>query len=152
MKALSLTQPWASLVALEAKRVETRSWYTAYRGPLVIHAAKGFPRDCKELASSPPFQRGLKGATQESLPLGAGLCLVELVACVKTGAVGNLKAIGFSVSVGELEFGNFSEGRWAWALTFSYRFETPITAKGALGLWEWTTFPAPVAKVLNALE
>lgn len=40
MKALSLTQPWASLVAVGAKRIETRSWRTSYRGPLAIHAAK----------------------------------------------------------------------------------------------------------------
>lgn len=41
MKALTLTQPWAALVAMGAKKIETRNWSTAYRGPLVIHAAKG---------------------------------------------------------------------------------------------------------------
>ena len=40
MKALSLWQPWASLVALRVKTIETRSWSTSYRGPLAIHAAK----------------------------------------------------------------------------------------------------------------
>ena len=44
MKALTLTQPWASLVERQAKRVETRSFYVSYRGPLVIHAAKGYPK------------------------------------------------------------------------------------------------------------
>ncbi len=39
MKALTLWQPWATLVAIGAKRVETRSWSTSYRGPLAIHAA-----------------------------------------------------------------------------------------------------------------
>ena len=32
VKALSLTQPWATLVAMGAKRIETRSWATSYRG------------------------------------------------------------------------------------------------------------------------
>jgi hypothetical protein len=41
MKVLSLTQPWATLAAIGAKKIETRSWSTAYRGPLAIHAAKG---------------------------------------------------------------------------------------------------------------
>lgn len=41
MKGLSLTQPWATLVAIGAKRIETRIWATSYRGPLAIHAAKG---------------------------------------------------------------------------------------------------------------
>lgn len=43
MKALTLWQPWASLVALGAKRIETRSWSTTYRGPLAIHAAARKP-------------------------------------------------------------------------------------------------------------
>ena len=34
MKAPSLWQPWASAIAVGAKRVETRSWPTNYRGPL----------------------------------------------------------------------------------------------------------------------
>lgn len=38
MKALTLHQPWASLVALGVKRIETRSWSTSYRGALAIHA------------------------------------------------------------------------------------------------------------------
>lgn len=42
MKALTLTQPWATLVAIGAKRIETRSWRTNFRGRIAIHAAKGF--------------------------------------------------------------------------------------------------------------
>lgn len=40
MKAITLYQPWATLIAIGAKTVETRSWSTTYRGPLAIHAAK----------------------------------------------------------------------------------------------------------------
>lgn len=53
MKALTLWQPWASLVALGVKTIETRSWSTSYRGPLAIHAAKttrgidDLPGDCE---------------------------------------------------------------------------------------------------------
>src|SRR5690348_17556570 len=54
MKALTLTQPWASLVAIGAKRIETRSWSTSYRGPLAIHAAKGFPKSAQEFTQVPP--------------------------------------------------------------------------------------------------
>lgn len=45
MKALTLWQPWASLVAQGVKRIETRPWTTKYRGPLAIHAAKRPPVD-----------------------------------------------------------------------------------------------------------
>jgi len=40
MKALTIRQPWASLVATGVKTIETRSWSTKYRGPLAIHAGK----------------------------------------------------------------------------------------------------------------
>lgn len=40
MKAITLWQPWASLIACGAKTIETRSWGTPYRGPLAIHASK----------------------------------------------------------------------------------------------------------------
>lgn len=39
MKALTIWQPWASLIACGAKQYETRSWPTKYRGPIAIHAA-----------------------------------------------------------------------------------------------------------------
>lgn len=40
VRALTIRQPWASLIACGAKTVETRSWSTAWRGTLLIHAAK----------------------------------------------------------------------------------------------------------------
>ena len=41
MKVLSLLQPWATLVVMGIKQIETRSWSTAHRGTLLIHASKG---------------------------------------------------------------------------------------------------------------
>jgi hypothetical protein len=42
-RAISLHQPWASLVALGIKRYETRSWSTKFRGKLLICSAKKYP-------------------------------------------------------------------------------------------------------------
>ena len=39
MKALSVRQPWASLIADGKKTIELRRWKTAYRGPLLICAS-----------------------------------------------------------------------------------------------------------------
>jgi len=44
MKAITLHQPFASLVALGVKRIETRSWPTKHRGLIAIHAAAKKPR------------------------------------------------------------------------------------------------------------
>jgi len=40
LKALSLQQPWASLIADGCKTIETRTWTTKYRGPLAIHVSQ----------------------------------------------------------------------------------------------------------------
>lgn len=139
MKALSLTQPWASLVQMGAKRVETRSWFTSYRGDLVIHAAKGYPVWARSAAYEPAFRDALGcNLDPETLPVGVGLCVVKLLACVKTTELHKLNAIGFRLSVNEITFGDYGDGRYAWALEHQYDFARPIPAKGALGLWTWT--------------
>lgn len=138
MKALTLTQPWASLVALQEKKIETRSWLTAYRGELVIHAAKGFPRDCRELCGDEPFRTALRGAPWDHLPLSVGLCVVRLVGCVKTTEMEKAEFIlGHKPSVKELDFGNYDEGRYAWLLEYVRPLHDHVPVKGSLGLWNW---------------
>lgn len=44
MKALSIRQPWAWLILYAGKDIENRNWPTAFRGPCLIHAAKGMTR------------------------------------------------------------------------------------------------------------
>jgi hypothetical protein len=41
MKALSIRQPWAWLIVNGHKDIENRTWPTNFRGPVLIHAAKG---------------------------------------------------------------------------------------------------------------
>jgi len=43
--ALSIRQPWAWAILNSNKRHENRTWSTRYRGPILIHAAKGLTRD-----------------------------------------------------------------------------------------------------------
>jgi hypothetical protein len=40
MKALSIKQPWANMIASGRKTIETRKWKTDHRGPLLIVSAK----------------------------------------------------------------------------------------------------------------
>lgn len=129
MKALTLTQPWASLVALGLKRIETRPWQTRYRGQLAIHAAKGFPAQARRFADEERF----RGRLPERLPFGAILCTVDLVGCHPTSLIAP-GLVGL-----EPLYGDYTAGRWAWLFKpDSLRvLETPVPAKGALGLWEW---------------
>lgn len=41
MKCLSGRQPWWWAIMHAGKRVENRVWNTSYRGPILLHAAKG---------------------------------------------------------------------------------------------------------------
>jgi hypothetical protein len=42
--ALSIRQPWASLIILAGKDIESRNWPTYTRGPILIHAAQGMTK------------------------------------------------------------------------------------------------------------
>lgn len=82
MRAITLTQPWATLVAIGAKRIETRSWSTQYRGPLAIHAAKGFPQWARQFTQEPPVSVLL--GMKFDYPKGAVLATARLIDCVPT--------------------------------------------------------------------
>lgn len=137
MRALTLYQPWASLVAVGAKRVETRSWYTPYRGPLAIHAgrsAEGLPL-CRE----EPFCSALAEAgypTPRELPLGAIVATCVLTRClpVSNGLYDTLDLD--SLSERERAFGDYSPGRYAWLLSDIIRV-VPVPVRGFQGLWHW---------------
>src|SRR5437660_590025 len=85
MKSITVTQPWATLIVLGAKRHETRTWRTRHRGALAIHAAGHFPEDQHDLCRQEPFRSILRKAGYSSwfdLPTGAVLGTVQLTACV----------------------------------------------------------------------
>ncbi len=139
MKALSLTQPWASLVIEGFKKYETRSWSTTYRGALAIHASKGFPGWAKSLLiddnhEDDNFIRDALNRNPGSLPLGAILGIVTLVDCQPTYDV--LGSDTVFISQPEHDFGDWSEGRYAWKLDGPLWFIDPVPVKGALSLWE----------------
>ena len=48
--ALSIRQPWASLILHGGKDIENRTWWTDVRGRILIHAAKGMTKTDYELA------------------------------------------------------------------------------------------------------
>jgi hypothetical protein len=127
-----LTQPWATLVAIGAKKLETRSWPTYYRGPLLVHAAKGFPAAARGVCYHEVFRYALarEGYNDSSeLPIGAIIGIVALVGCVSTAqALERIDPV-------EQAFGNYGPGRFAWQLTEAMRFPDPIPCRGALGLW-----------------
>ncbi|MGO8759326.1 MAG: ASCH domain-containing protein [Terracidiphilus sp.] len=144
MKTLTLTQPWASLVAIGAKQIETRSWTTAFRGRLAIHAAKGFPKWAKEFAGEPPVSV-LFGMNYE-YPRGAIVATCRLVSVLptrelqKNGVIrmdDTARCPDFELTEQERDFGDYEPGRYAWLLADIKPVSRPIIVNGALGLWEF---------------
>lgn len=133
MKIITLTQPWATLVAIGAKRVETRGWRTAYRGWLAIHAAKSFPPSAVDLCATEPFRSallsvGLKTAIQ--LPTSKIIAVTMLQNVVRT-----VDARAWATAQ-EIAFGDYSDGRFAFVFgAAAVPLKEPIEARGMLGLW-----------------
>lgn len=126
MKAISLWQPWASLIVEGTKSIETRSWYTGYRGPLLIHAAKRkITRDSWEQ----DILRFLKNPEME-IPYGALVGRVQLVDCKRT------EYIRDGISETEYTLGNFGNDRFGWVMEKPELFHMPIPYKGMQGLFD----------------
>lgn len=141
IKCLTLTQPWATLVACGTKKIETRSWKTNYRGALAIHAAKGFPESAQQICLTEPFASVLKRQTsirviwdrarqRSDFPLGQVIALCELTDCVQI-----LEGGSIAQEEPEHSFGDYTYGRYAWLLENIQAIQ-PIPMRGALGLWE----------------
>lgn len=142
-KAISLTQPWATLIAIGAKRIETRSWSTKYRGPIAIHAAKGFPTWCRDLCDEEPFRSVLRhrGLGASDLPRGQVLGITSLKACWPTEEL-SVNIHTFSAARYELDFGNYDGGRVGFLFGDIYEIN-PVPARGALGIWTWDALQLP---------
>jgi len=132
MKAISLWQPWAVLCVIEhelRKRFETRHWKTAYRGPLLIHAARkrdrGILLSISDLASYLiPF--GIHGPAD--LSFGAIVGRVQLVACHR------MRDIPLP-SAREQALGDWAPDRYAWEFEKPEYFAAPIPYRGAQGFF-----------------
>lgn len=87
MKALSIRQPWAWLIAHadeyeDPKRIENRDWATKYRGSLLIHASKTFDRSGYEsvLDVRPDLESVMPPAG--AMERGGVVGRVEVIDCV----------------------------------------------------------------------
>lgn len=133
MKTITILQPWASLIACGAKKIETRSWSTSHRGPLAIHAGRTVP-------SMEIFTPRVETALwNEDTPFGKVIAIAELVDCV---VMTNERIAAWTDRYGddEIAFGHFEPGRYAWILARVRRIE-PVPAKGRQRLWEWEEHP-----------
>ena len=145
MKAITLHQPYATLIAIGAKRVETRGWRTRFRGPLAIHAARVFGPGARALCSREPFRSALAQggyASADALPLGAVVATCRLLDCQPTSADdGQPSAHLPPADAAERAFGDYALGRYLWLLADVVPVSPPRPARGKQGFWEWDASP-----------
>lgn len=143
MRCITIRQPWATLIAIRAKRLETRSWRTNYRGELGIHAGKHMDRKACETEPIRSLLLAHGYSSTEQLPVGAIVAVCRLNDCLSVlsnngetawlgGGERQLEAVGQ-----EYRFGDFAPGRYAWELTELRPLLEPIPALGKQGLWNW---------------
>lgn len=121
MKALCVQQPWASLIARGHKLIETRTWATGYRGPLLIVASKRVDNQAaRQLAGT---IAGL-GMMDDSFLTGVALCTVRLVDC---------RPMVFADE--PWAYCPVYEQAWAWVLD-QVQPVAPFPVRGRLGLFE----------------
>lgn len=124
--AITLWQPWASLVAQGDKKIETRSWSTSYRGPIAIHAAKRSPDWSTFSEDSYALPEG------KDWPQGAVVAIANLVDCVEM-----TPEFIAAQSQEERALGLWQPGRFAWVLENVRPLDPPVPAKGGQKLWQW---------------
>ena len=164
MLTLTLTQPYATLVAIGAKQIETRSWYSSVRDDILIHAATtyagvGGKNAFIELCTSNEYiYKALNDAglvpfewdpeALLALPTGAILCKRTMVDCYRTALFVSAEQQARRVSRmddpshiplsdQERAMGDYSHGRYGFILKGTDRFATPIPARGKLGFWTY---------------
>lgn len=127
MKVLSIREPFATLISLGIKKVETRSWKTNYRGELYIHAC-GVKLE-KRITLNDYIMSLI---IDKTMMFGNIICKCKLVDCVYMTE----EYINSIKDTPEYKLGHYEVGRYAWILE-DVEIITPISTKGKLGIWRY---------------
>ena len=138
MKAISLWQPWASLIACGVKMHETRHW----RAPgwligqrIAIHAAKKLIADLGDDLEQLLVSEFGEDWMVMRLPRGAIVATATLANCYPTA-----ERITWTTGA-DVICGDWYPGRFAWHLTEIRKVDPAQPCRGAQGIWEWRPPP-----------
>ena len=126
MKAITLWQPYASLIAEGIKRTETRNWKppaSIIGTDIAIHAAMRWTRDEKQEAAY--FSQELRELGP--LPLGKVVAVVSIKAIYSTDGTDWPKVPEVMASY---RYGDYSPGRYIWHLTNIRKVAPPFIFTG----------------------
>jgi len=139
MKGIPLWQPWADLVVMGAKRIETRHWpapASLLSEPVAIYASK--TRGHLSLCSEPPFERYVGDRHARALGALVGTVVIERCTAMRQDAIDRL----VREHPAEYAFGYYKVGRYAWVLRDPVRFLRPVEFKWPVrGPAKWVHVP-----------
>lgn len=122
-------QPWATLLVMGIKKIETRTWTTSFRGELLIHASKS--KAGRLFVETPAVSQYINNF--HSLPLGGIIGQATLRDIIRI----HHENTGDDVILEENAFGDRQQVKYHWLFEDAVLFDEPIPATGKLGLWEW---------------
>lgn len=153
MKAITVWQPWASLIAIGAKPYEFRGWKppkSLIGQRLAIHAgarpmrlteifgllnqAKNpayFGHPCLHLDKALPVLRACHDRA-DAVPLSHVVCIVT----VGEAKRGDQCAAEFGGNAGN-DSDRDGTFNWGWPMLEIEELHPPVPARGAQGLWDW---------------
>lgn len=156
LKAMTLHDPYASLMAIGAKRNETRGRSTGHRGELAIHTSLvsgEYPEDVFEAALRAFAQRDF-----DPRQIGAPGCIIAVVDLhdvkpTEAFAMGQqlLEADLTVLSEEERMFGNYSPGRFVYLTRGLRRLARPVPCRGYQSIG-WMVPPEIEAEVRRQLQ
>jgi hypothetical protein len=122
MKCLSVSQPYADLIAKGRKTIELRTWNTKYRGEFLVHAPNKIKKDaCKKL-----------GIDETKLLTGAIIGKVEIYDVKKYNSVSDLR----SDYKRHFASDEFLHHKYGFLLKNPRILKIPIPYKGSLGFFD----------------
>lgn len=121
MKVLTVRQPWAELLVTGVKDIENRTWRSAYRGPLLIHAA--------QTVDAGSLEALIELLAKDSAPQAE----VDIIAVPRTGQIVGLVEMVDCVTAHRSDW---FEGPYGFVVVDPLRFFPGIPMKGRLGLYD----------------
>lgn len=119
IKALTVCQPYAHLIAILEKPIENRTWPTSYRGPLLIHAGR-----------SRAWLDEDDEVRYPKMDYGAIVAVADLVACLHLDS-----GEPWPEQWASLRGNRHALGPWCWVLEHVRRLTAPVECMGHQGLW-----------------
>lgn len=135
MKAVTVNQPWAALLAAGATHYSVRTWHTAYRGPLAVHAGRTLGEEAIDLCLHEEMRPLLAEAGYEyivQLPLQALVATAELVACVRLDETGHQD---LDPADPALRLEPVPPQGWVWVFANARPLARPVRCRGRPGLF-----------------